>query len=118
VGSVVLPFMLVAFSRALQAETRSLLALNQMLIDQLPANVYARDLAGRFTFVNKAYARTHGVAAADIQGRTPEAVWPDGFGSRLVHRTVSMQLGGTIKYEWSREGLVVTLSLQRAKLLA
>jgi PAS domain S-box-containing protein len=84
VGSVVLPFMLVAFSRALQSEARSLLALNQMLIDQLPANVYARDLAGRFTFVNKAYARTHGVAAADIQGRTPEAVWPDGFGSRLL----------------------------------
>lgn len=42
---------------------------------------------------------------------------PDGFGSRLVHRTISVQLGGAIRYEWSREGLVVTLSLQRAKLL-
>ena len=43
---------------------------------------------------------------------------PDGFGSKLVHRTMSMQLGGAIRYEWSREGLVVTLTLHREKLLA
>lgn len=43
---------------------------------------------------------------------------PNGFGSRLVHRTVSTQLGGAIKYEWSREGLVVTLTLHRDKLLS
>lgn len=42
----------------------------------------------------------------------------DGFGSKLVHRTMSMQLGGSIGYEWCREGLVVTLKLQRAMLLA
>ncbi|CAN7280453.1 ATP-binding protein [Pseudorhodoferax sp. LjRoot39] len=82
-SSVVLPFMLVAFSLALQTEARALLALNQMLIDQLPANVYVRDLAGRFMFVNEAYGRTHGIVPADIQGQTPEAIWPGAFGMRL-----------------------------------
>lgn len=42
---------------------------------------------------------------------------PEGFGSKLVHRTISMQLGGTIGYEWRPEGLVVTLKLDREKLL-
>lgn len=43
---------------------------------------------------------------------------PEGFGSKLVHRTISAQLGGTIGYEWRPEGLVVTLKLERARLLA
>jgi two-component sensor histidine kinase len=41
---------------------------------------------------------------------------PEGFGSKLVQRSVSMQLGGTIDHHWSAEGLVVTIELDRAKL--
>jgi two-component sensor histidine kinase len=41
---------------------------------------------------------------------------PEGFGSKLVHRTVSKQLGGTIEYEWAAEGLIATLRLKRGKL--
>ncbi len=41
---------------------------------------------------------------------------PNGFGSKLVHRTVSKQLGGAIEYEWAADGLIVTLRLERSKL--
>ncbi len=43
----------------------------------------------------------------------PEA---EGFGSKLVQRSVSRQLGGTIDHNWSAEGLVVTVQLNRARL--
>jgi two-component sensor histidine kinase len=43
----------------------------------------------------------------------PEA---SGFGSKLVHRSVSKQLGGRIEYDWQPEGLVVTLLLDRESL--
>jgi two-component sensor histidine kinase len=41
---------------------------------------------------------------------------PNGFGSKLVHRSVSKQLGGAIEYNWSEDGLIVTLRLDRARL--
>jgi two-component sensor histidine kinase len=41
---------------------------------------------------------------------------PSGFGSKLVHRSVSKQLGGEIEYEWAPDGLIVTLRLARRKL--
>lgn len=43
----------------------------------------------------------------------PEA---SGFGSKLVHRSVSKQLGGKIEYDWLADGLIVTLRLERARL--
>jgi two-component sensor histidine kinase len=43
----------------------------------------------------------------------PEA---SGFGSKLVHRSVSKQLGGAIEYEWAPDGLIVTLRLERGRL--
>ena len=49
----------------------------------------------------------------------PEVTTPpeaSGFGSRLVHRSVSKQLGGKIVYDWVKDGLVVTLLLDRDKL--
>ncbi|MDP9413888.1 MAG: histidine kinase [Pseudomonadota bacterium] len=41
---------------------------------------------------------------------------PNGFGSKLVHRSVSKQLGGAIEYDWAADGLIVTLRLERSKL--
>lgn len=38
-----------------------------------------------------------------------------GFGSKLVRRSVAAQLGGTISYEWSPEGLIVTVRMDRAR---
>ncbi|HEU0133520.1 MAG TPA: sensor histidine kinase, partial [Allosphingosinicella sp.] len=41
---------------------------------------------------------------------------PNGFGSKLVHRSVSKQLGGAIEYDWASDGLIVTLRLDRTRL--
>ncbi|WP_037462313.1 sensor histidine kinase [Skermanella stibiiresistens] len=41
---------------------------------------------------------------------------PSGFGSQLVTRSVSSQLGGTITFDWPAEGVVVTLRVGKARL--
>ncbi len=41
---------------------------------------------------------------------------PGGFGGRLVSRSLSQQLGGSIAYDWPPEGAVVTLRMSRARL--
>ena len=40
----------------------------------------------------------------------------EGFGSKLVHRTVAAQLGGAIAFDWSLEGVVVTLRMSKGRL--
>src|SRR5215213_6906274 len=39
-----------------------------------------------------------------------------GFGSRLIARTVSSQLGGDLAYDWQESGLVVTIRIPEARL--
>lgn len=41
----------------------------------------------------------------------------EGFGSKLVHRSMAAQLGGTIAFDWSDEGLVVTLRMSKDRLV-
>jgi two-component sensor histidine kinase len=41
-----------------------------------------------------------------------------GYGSKLVNRSVTIQLGGTITHDWSDKGLVVILNLRADKLAA
>lgn len=40
----------------------------------------------------------------------------EGFGSKLVRRSVTGQLGGSIDYEWLEDGLVATLRMDRKRL--
>ncbi|WP_426128849.1 sensor histidine kinase [Pararhizobium sp. PWRC1-1] len=40
----------------------------------------------------------------------------EGYGSKLLNRSVSGQLGGTITYDWSEKGVVVVLQLSGDKL--
>jgi two-component sensor histidine kinase len=40
----------------------------------------------------------------------------EGFGSKLVHRSMSTQLGGAIAFDWSEEGVVVTLRMSKDRL--
>lgn len=40
----------------------------------------------------------------------------EGYGSKLLHRTISGQLGGSIDYNWMPEGVVVTLKVKEARL--
>ena len=39
-----------------------------------------------------------------------------GFGSKLLHRSVSAQLGGDVAFDWSKEGLVATLRMSKDRL--
>jgi two-component sensor histidine kinase len=39
-----------------------------------------------------------------------------GFGSKLVQRSMSTQLGGAIAFDWSQEGVVVTLRMSKDRL--
>ena len=41
-----------------------------------------------------------------------------GYGSKLVDRSVTRQLGGSIEYDWSSGGLIATLRLDRKRLKA
>ena len=41
---------------------------------------------------------------------------PTGFGSQLVTRSISSQLGGTIAFDWPAEGVIVTLRMSKARL--
>jgi two-component sensor histidine kinase len=39
-----------------------------------------------------------------------------GFGSKLIERSMSGQLGGSIEHDWSEGGVIVTLRIDRARL--
>jgi len=43
-------------------------------------------------------------------------VTPGGFGSDLIHRSMSAQLGGRIHNDWGKDGLVATLHMSKARL--
>jgi two-component sensor histidine kinase len=49
----------------------------------------------------------------------PDVVIPksiDSYGSKMIRRTVEFQLGGTVDYDWSPHGLVVTLRVAAERL--
>lgn len=41
----------------------------------------------------------------------------EGYGSDLVRRSISGQLGGALAYDWSSEGVIVTLKMQEDRLV-
>ncbi|MGV8936247.1 MAG: sensor histidine kinase [Allorhizobium sp.] len=45
-----------------------------------------------------------------------DAKQPPGFGSKLVERSLSGQLGGTIAYDWLDDGAVITLTIDKTRL--
>lgn len=46
------------------------------------------------------------------------ATAPAGSGSRMVKRGMSDQLGGSIDFDWSKEGVIVTLRMNKGRLTA
>lgn len=40
----------------------------------------------------------------------------DGYGSKLIHRSMAAQLGGAVAFNWSEEGVVVTILMKRSRL--
>ena len=49
-------------------------------------------------------------------GPVVEAQRGDGYGSKLLNRSVTGQLGGKISTDWSREGIIVTLTIDPRRL--
>ncbi len=41
---------------------------------------------------------------------------PGGFGSKLISRSMSSQLGGSIHTDWAQDGVVITLKMDKAEL--
>jgi two-component sensor histidine kinase len=39
-----------------------------------------------------------------------------GFGSKLVNRSITSQLGGSIEFEWPTDGMIMTLRMSKARL--
>ena len=52
------------------------------------------------------------------RGGPPVAVPADdgGYGSKLIHRSMTVQLGGSIGCDWSSEGVIVTLRMTKGRL--
>jgi two-component sensor histidine kinase len=51
----------------------------------------------------------------------PSVAAPDGtegYGTKLVRRSVQAQLGGTVSYDWSEGGLIATICMDRSRLSA
>ena len=84
-GPFGLPVMLMLLSVGLHVEAKAYLQLNQRLIDALPAAVHMRDSAGRYLFVNRAYAQVFGTTPEQLLGRTPEDL-PGGAHPELLAR--------------------------------
>jgi two-component sensor histidine kinase len=40
----------------------------------------------------------------------------DGFGSKLIHRSMAAQLGGSIDFDWSADGVVAILRMSKDRL--
>jgi two-component sensor histidine kinase len=40
----------------------------------------------------------------------------EGFGSKLIHRSMAAQLGGSIAFDWATEGVVVTLRMSKDRI--
>lgn len=42
----------------------------------------------------------------------------EGFGSKLIARSIGQQFGGSVSYEWSLEGLIVTIRVLKERLIS
>jgi two-component sensor histidine kinase len=55
------------------------------------------------------WMETGGPPVANVRGQP-------GFGSKLVHRSITRQLGGSIEFAWPPAGVLVTLRMSKARL--
>jgi two-component sensor histidine kinase len=87
------------------------LATNSLKYGALSVDTGILDLAG--------FSDNHEVTLVWTERGGPAVEPPNGaagYGTKLVSRSVSGQLGGTISYEWSPEGVIVVLKLKTEKL--
>jgi len=87
------------------------LATNSLKYGALSVEAGILDISGSTDneVVNLAWTEQGGPPVVSPAGR-------EGYGGKLLLRSVSGTLGGTIEYDWSAEGLIVTLQLSAARL--
>ncbi|MBZ9657289.1 sensor histidine kinase [Phyllobacterium lublinensis] len=89
------------------------LATNSLKYGALSADVGTLDVSGS---TDEEYVT---IVWTERGGPTVEApTGATGYGSKLVHRSVSSSLGGSITYDWSSDGVAVVLKLKANKLSA
>lgn len=72
-------------ARAVERGLRDSEARFRLFMDHLPAAVYMKDLAGRFTYVNAACERVLGRPAAELLGQSPTALFGAEVAQMLAH---------------------------------
>ncbi|MCV9937386.1 histidine kinase [Boseaceae bacterium BT-24-1] len=89
------------------------LATNSLKYGALSADVGTLDVSGSLDDedVKIVWTERGGPSVEPINGA-------GGYGSRLVVRSISGQLAGSINYNWSAEGVIVTLKMKTSKLAA
>ena len=77
------------------------------------------DATGTLDISSATELETEHIAMTWLERGGPAVEAPDsaaGFGSELVRRSITGQLGGSIDYDWSAGGLIVTLRIRRDRL--
>lgn len=87
------------------------LATNSLKYGALSRNKGTLDLSGSSTEGNLELVWTE---RGGPQVHAPDE--RDSFGSKLINRSVSSQLGGSIAYYWSSDGVIITLKLNGKRL--
>src|ERR1035441_4268496 len=92
------------------------------LVEQLPANVWRKDAAGRFIFVNSKFCRSKGKTADEILGHTVIAINPEGLAEQVIaeHEWIMRTAKPTEKEEsyTHRDGTVQYLQVMKGPVLA
>lgn len=72
-------------------------ALYQSLVENLPQNVFRKDLDGRFTFANERFCRTLGKPLKDVLGKTDYDFYPIPLAAQYLEDDEKLiRIGGTL----------------------
>src|ERR1017187_7503679 len=92
------------------------------LVEQLPANVYRKDAAGRFIFVNSRFCQIKGKTADEILGQTASVLDSKALAAETIREhELIMRTGQTIEKEESYtqpDGTVQYLQVMKGPVLA
>jgi PAS domain S-box-containing protein len=108
--------------KRLEVELTESQGLYHSLVEQLPANVWRKDAAGRFTFANSRFCRFKGKTADEILGQTAYAINPKEVADQIIEEhELIMRTGKSIEKEESctqPDGTVQYLQVMKAPVLA
>ena len=89
-----LAWMVAERTRDLQAQKSFL----QQVIDITPNHIFVKDLAGRFTLVNRALAESHGKPIPDLIGKTAADLFPEAEAETLAREDLEVMRTARAKF--------------------